>query len=234
MVFDYLDGGADDEITLRRNKDAYSELEMHYRVLAGIKPSTLDLSTNLFQQKVQIPFFACPTAGNQMFHNDGEGAVAQTAKQYEALYCLSSLSTTSIEDIAKIYPNGPKVFQLYVWKDREIVKDIMQKAKEAGFTGLCLTVDVSWMGNRERDPRNGFSVPPNYSFQQMIEAIKRPAWTYDFLSHEPYSYACFNKNVPAESMASFINNQLTPDFHHQNALWHKVRYCFMRACVCDD
>ena len=226
MVFDYLDGGADDEISLRRNKDAYNEYELHFKVLAGNQPSDIDLSTTLFGSKVDIPFFGCPTAGNKMFHCLGEEAAATAANEYGAAMCLSSLSTTSFHDIVRLHnkPHLPKVFQLYVWKDRALVGDIIQEAKNNGFTGLVLTVDVTWMGNRERDSRNGFSVPPNYSMQQTIEALKRPAWTYDFLSNKPYTYACFNpknsnEEIPAESMASFINSQITPDFSWNDAEW---------------
>ncbi len=218
MIFDYLDGGAEDEITLRRNKDAFSEWEFHFGVLRGLKPP-LDLSTTLFGGKVQIPFFTCPTAGNQMFHHQGELAVAEVANHYGALYSLSSLSTESIQEIARVHTDLPKVFQLYVWKDREIVRDVLQQAKEAGFQGLALTVDVSWMGNRERDPRNGFTVPPTYSLRQTMEACKSPAWTMDFLSNEPYKYACFAKDVPASSMAAFIGSQLSPDFDWKDAEW---------------
>ena len=217
MVFDYLDGGSDDEITLRRNKDAYSQIEMHYKVLSGIKPP-LDLSTSIMGFPTKVPFFVCPTAGNKMFHREGEVAPAKVSQEQGALYSMSSLSTTSLEDIQTAYP-GPKVFQLYVWKDRGLVRDILLEAKAAGFEGLALTADVSWMGNRERDPRNGFTVPPSYSWQQMVEAMKRPAWTFDFLSKEPYAYACINKDVPAESMAAFINSQLCPDFGWADAEW---------------
>lgn len=219
MVFDYLDGGADDEITLRRNKDAYTQYEMHYQVLRGIKPP-LDLSTTLFGQKVRLPFFGCPTAGNCMFHYLGEQAAAQAAVDHGMLYTMSSLSTTSIPRIAEICSNDhPKLFQLYVWKDREIVRDVLQQAKEHGFQALALTVDVAWMGNRERDLRNGFSVPPSYSLKQTMAALRSPAWTYDFLSHEPYAYACIRPNVPAESLVGFINSQLTPDFGWKDAEW---------------
>jgi isopentenyl diphosphate isomerase/L-lactate dehydrogenase-like FMN-dependent dehydrogenase len=99
------------------------------------------------------------------------------------------------------------------------VRDVLAQAKEAGFDALALTVDVSWYGNRERDIRNGFSVPPNYSLKQIVEAIKKPAWTYDFLSHEPYAYACINKDVPAESLVTFVSSQLTPDFSWSDAEW---------------
>ena len=219
MVFDYLDGGADDEISLRRNRDAYTTHELQFRVLQGLQPP-LDLSTTLLGRKVQIPFFACPTAANQMFHHQGERVVAEVANEYGALYSMSSLSTESIPAIADSHSAQlPKVLQLYLWKDREIVRDVLQEAKEHGFHALALTVDVSWMGNRERDPRNGFTVPPIYTFRQTLEAIQSPAWTMDFLSNEPYKYACFNKDVPAASMAAFIGSQLSPDFNWKDVEW---------------
>lgn len=220
MVFDYMDGGADDEITLRRNKDAFTEWEFHYGILNGLKPP-LDLSTTLFDRRVQLPFLTCPTAGNQMFHGHGELAAAEVANEFGAAYGLSSLSTTGIPEIAQVHSKElPKIFQLYIWKDREIVRDVLQQAKEAGFNTLALTVDVSWMGNRERDPRNGFTVPPTYSWNQMTKALQAPAWTMDFLSKEPYKYACFSKNdVPAISMAAFIGSQLSPGFNWRDAEW---------------
>jgi isopentenyl diphosphate isomerase/L-lactate dehydrogenase-like FMN-dependent dehydrogenase len=217
MVFDYLDAGADDEISLRRGKDAYSQLEMHYKVLSGIKPP-LDLSTKIFGMDVKLPFFGCPTAGNRMFHWEGEAAAAKAAEKHGTLYGLSSLATTGITEISKLH-NGPKVFQLYVWKDRELVKDVIAKAKEGGFGALALTVDFTWYGNRERDIRNDFSIPPKYNLTQTIEAIKKPAWTYDFLSHEPYTYACINTDVPADSLAAFVNSQIAPEFGWSDAEW---------------
>ncbi|EEC50256.1 glycolate oxidase [Phaeodactylum tricornutum CCAP 1055/1] len=217
MVFDYLDAGADDEISLRRGKDAYSEFEMHYKVLAGIKPP-LDLSTKIFGQDVTLPFFGCPTAGNRMFHWEGETAAAKAAEHHGTMYGLSSLATTGITEIGELF-NGPKVFQLYVWKDRELVKDVLAKAKEGGFNALALTVDFTWYGNRERDIRNDFSIPPKYNITQTIEAIRKPAWTYDFLSHEPYTYACINTDVPADSLAAFVNSQLSPEFSWSDAEW---------------
>eukprot|EP00977_Amphora_coffeiformis_P007651 scaffold1690_cov182-Amphora_coffeaeformis.AAC.8 len=217
MVFDYLDAGADDEISLRRGKDAYTELEMHYKILAGIKPP-LDLSTKIFGQDVKLPFFGCPTAGNRMFHWEGEAAAAKAAEHHGTMYGLSSLATTGILEIGKLH-NGPKVFQLYVWKDRELVKEVIDKAKEGGFNALALTVDFTWYGNRERDIRNDFSIPPKYTMKQTLEAIRKPAWTWDFLTHEPYTYACINTDVPADSLAAFVNSQLAPEFSWQDAEW---------------
>eukprot|EP00934_Nitzschia_sp_Nitz4_P004885 Nitzschia sp. Nitz4//scaffold8_size234185//178071//179598//NITZ4_001285-RA/size234185-augustus-gene-0.249-mRNA-1//1//CDS//3329559890//4875//frame0 len=217
MVFDYIDAGGDDEISLRRNKDAYTEIEMHYKVLSGIKPP-LDMSTKIFGMDVNLPFFTCPTGGNCMFHHEGESATAKVAAKNGMLYGLSTMTTTDIPDVAALN-SGPKVFQLYVWRDRELVKEMLAKAKAGGFEALALTVDLSWYGNRERDLRNDFSIPPRYSAKQMWEAIKRPAWTYDFLSHEPYTYAVLNKDVPADSLHSFVSKQLAPDFGWSDAEW---------------
>lgn len=217
MVFDYLDAGGDDEISLRRGKDAYTELEMHYKILAGIKPP-LDMSTKIFGMDVTLPFFGCPTAGNRMFHWEGETAAAKAAQHHGTLYGLSSLATTGITEIGELH-KGPKVFQLYVWKDRELVKEVIAKAKEGGFGALALTVDFTWYGNRERDIRNDFSIPPKHTVQQTIEALKKPAWTYDFLSHDPYTYACINSDVPADSLAAFVNSQMAPEFDWADAEW---------------
>merc|ERR1719369_2158340 len=120
---------------------------------------------------------------------EGESAVAHASKVNNSIYCLSSLATTSVEDIGKILsPQHPKLFQVYVWKDRDILRDILSKAKAGGIQSIALTVDFSWYGNRERDIRNNFTIPPAYTFKQMYEAIKRPAWTWDFLSNPAYSY----------------------------------------------
>ena len=153
-----------------------------------------------------------------MFHWEGEAAAARAAAHHGTLYGLSSLATTGITEVGQIY-DGPKVFQLYVWKDRELVKEVLAKAKEGGFHAMALTVDFTWYGNRERDIRNDFSIPPKYSLNQVIEAVRKPAWTYDFLSHEAYTYACLRSDVPADSLAAFVASQLSPNFSWQDAEW---------------
>ena len=189
MVFDYLDAGADDEITIRRNKDAYSQLELHYRILAGLSPP-LDMSTRVMGRDVKIPFFVSPTAGSKMFHADGEVGVARAASAAGAMYSLSTMGTAAPAEVAPAVPaHHPKLFQLYVWKDRSLVRDMLAQARENGFHALALTVDLTWYGNRERDHRNGFTVPPAYTAKQTYEAMRRPAWTWDFLSSPEYAYA---------------------------------------------
>ena len=133
MVFDYLDSGSDDEIALRRAKDAYSEWDLHYHVLSGLQPP-LDLSTQIFGRDVKLPFFTCPCAGNRMFHTEGEKAVALAAQKHGTLYGLSTLATTSVQEVGELN-DGPKVFQLYVWKDRALVKDMLDMAKEQNYDG---------------------------------------------------------------------------------------------------
>jgi len=220
MCFGYLDSGADDEIAIARSRSAYADYECHYNVLAGNSPDTLDLKTKIFGRDVNLPFFMCPTAGHRMFHTLGEKAGAAVAREKGILFGLSSLATTSVEDIGKEHPKEyPKVFQLYLWKDKGLNRALLQKAREHGYDAVALTADFTWFGNRERDTRNGFSVPPNYSVRQIVEAIKRPAWTWDLLVNDVYTYANIDKNVPAESMAAFINKQLCPDFNWKDAEW---------------
>ena len=255
MVFDYLDAGADDEITLRRNKDAFSQIELHYRVLAGLKPP-LDLSTRIMGNDVDVPFFPSPTAGSMMFHRDGEKGVARAARSHGAMYCLSTMGTTSPRDVAKAlddmdakgprlavserrgitrregitnaFPQassdskkGGKLFQLYVWKDRSLVRDLLAQAKDSGFNSLALTVDLTWYGNRERDTRNGFTVPPAYTLKQMANAITKPAWTWDFLSSPEYAYAALDVAAEARrARRQFMNPDVSdsdfdPDTHEQ-------------------
>ena len=147
-------------------------------MLAGLQPP-LDLTTKLFGQEVGLPFFTCPTAGNKMFHHEGEMAVARAAAKHSSLYCLSSLSTTTIEDISTVLsPQHPKLFQIYVWKDRDLLKDVLSTAKRGDFQSMALTVDLAWYGNRERDIRNGFSIPPDYSAKQIYEGTEVASINY--------------------------------------------------------
>ena len=218
MVFDYIDGGADDEITLQRSRSVYSDLDMHYDVLSG--HGTVDLRTKLFGHSLGLPFFCAPTAGQRMFHVDGEEAAATVSAEHSMLFCLSSLATTGLEDVAAIH-SGPKLLQLYLWKDRAIVRDILQRAKEEGFTALALTADTSWFGNRERDPRNGFTIPPSYSARQVYDALRRPAWSLDFTSHPPprFAVAAAGSAEAAEGLSAYFNSMMSKDYSWQDAEW---------------
>ena len=217
MVFDYIDGAADDEITCGRNRDAFSEIEMHYTVLAG--HDACDLRASLFGCQLDLPFFCAPTAGQRMFHHEGEEAAATVCAEENTLFCLSALGTTGLDEVAAINPNGGKVLQLYLWKDRELMRDVLQRAKEAGFHAIALTCDTPVLGNRERDPRNGFSVPPNYSPYQIYRALLAPAWSFDFLSNPPFYYKVSGQGQTAEALTAYFASMMSKDYSWADAEW---------------
>ena len=216
MVFDYIDGGADDEVTLRENVSAFDQYRLLFKTLVGV--DEIDTSTTLLGQKLQLPFFCSPAAGNRLFHTEGERAVAKAAAEYGTIYCLSTLSSVSIEEIAAL-TNGPKWFQLYVWKDRVLVKEMLDRARDAGFKAMILTVDFAITGNRERDPRNGFTIPPKYGPRQAIEALRAPFWTRDFLLGPGIRYANLSEKTAAVSLNEFVAEQLHAGFDWKDAEW---------------
>jgi L-lactate dehydrogenase (cytochrome) len=216
MVFDYIDGGADDEVTLRGNSSAFDRYRLLYKTLVGV--DDVDPSVTLLGQKLQVPFFCSPAAGNRLFHTEGERAVAKAAAERGTIYSLSTLSSISIEEIAKL-TNGPKWFQLYVWKDRVLVKEMLDRAREAGYKAMILTVDFAITGNRERDPRNGFTIPPKYGPRQAIEAMKAPFWTLDFLFGAGIRYANLSEKTAAVSLNQFVAEQLHAGFNWKDAEW---------------
>lgn len=216
MVFDYIDGGADDEVTLARNSAAFKDYELLHKVLVGVE--AIDTTHTILGTPVALPFFPGPTAGNRLFHKDGERAVARAAQKAGVIYCLSTLASVSMEEIAKINP-GPKWFQLYVWKDRGLVKEMLDRAKAAGFGALILTVDLPVHGNRERDIKNQFTIPPKVNLRQIAHALKRPAWTWDYLTSSAIQYANINTTTTATSLAEFVAAQLNSAFDWRDAEW---------------
>jgi len=218
MVFDYIDGGSDDEISLRRNAQAFAELEMHYGVLSGHGPA--DFRTRLFGSDTALPFFVAPTAGQKMFHRDGEVAAATVCAEEGGYYCLSSMATTGLAEVSSLLPEQPKLLQLYLWKDRELLRDVLQGARESGFTALALTCDTPWLGNRERDVHNGFTIPADFSPRQVYHALLAPAWSFDFLAHPPYSFALLSPDgAPAEALAKTFNDKISKDYSWKDAEW---------------
>ncbi|MEL6323886.1 MAG: alpha-hydroxy acid oxidase [Pseudomonadota bacterium] len=216
MVFDYIDGGADDEVTLAWNSDAFGRYAFHHRVLTGV--AAPDLSTTLLGQRIGVPFVLSPSAGNRLFHTDGERGPARAAAKYETVYALSTLSSVSIEEIGTL-TSGPKWFQLYVWKDKALVKEMLDRAKAAGYEALVLTVDLAVAGNRERDPRNQFTVPPKITLPLLMEALRSPAWTRDYLKGPAIGFANLSKDQPAASLSAFVDAQLDATFSWSDAEW---------------
>tara|TARA_R110000823_G_scaffold18247_1_gene57141 strand:- start:420 stop:1568 length:1149 start_codon:yes stop_codon:yes gene_type:complete len=178
MVFDYIDGGSDDELTLRRSVDRFSDYEWVWKSLVDV--STVRTQTRVFGQPSSQPFFVSPTAASRLFHPmRGELATARAAEAAGVPYSVSTLASHSIEDIAKAAPTIPKFIQVYVWKDRGLVRDFLARAKAAGYVGCILTADAVIAGHRERDPRNGFSIPPPVNFKTATQALARPGYLLD-------------------------------------------------------
>ena len=172
-VFHYLDGGADDEVALARNTQAFDDYELLPSQLSDV--STVDLRTTLFGKTVEWPVMISPTGASKLFHGDGEPAVARAAAKYGMLYSLSTLGTTSIEDAAAA-TDGPKLYQLYIFKDRGLTEEWIARSKASGYTALALTVDVAVAGNRERDFVYGFGAPPRSRIKQVLSFARHPGW----------------------------------------------------------
>ena len=213
MVYGYLAGGADDERALRRSVVAFNDVELRHAVLHGVGNDDLDLSTEILGTKTRMPYFLTSCAGQRMFHADGEIATARAAKKHGLQMALSQLTTSTFEDVRAAHPEGAKTLQLYVWRDKVLLKEVLDRAKACGFTSLALTADFSWVGNRERETRTGFTVPPSYSMRQCVDALCSPAWTYDYMRRVPYRYqAVPEADFPAESLVDFIAAQMKPEF----------------------
>ena len=221
MVFDYIDGGADDEVTLVRNSSDFAHYDLVHRALVGQRD--IDLSCSLLGMELAVPFICGPTAGNRLFHKHGERAVTRAAHAAGTACSLSTLASVSIEEVAALTP-GPKIFQLYVWKDKGLVKEMLQRAKVAGFHAMALTVDLSVHGNRERDLYNGLTIPPTIRAKQVFQALTKPAWTYDFLTSQPIRYANFNREQKTESLMEFVGEQLDPNFSWRDAEAYRARW----------
>lgn len=223
MVFDYIDGGADDEVTLHRNAARFRGYELLWDVLADV--SAIDTSANVLGQAVSAPIIIAPTASSRLFNpRAGERAVARAAHAHGLLYSASTLASTSIEEIARETP-GPKLFQIYVWKDRGLVREILQRAKAAGFAGIVLTVDTPVAGNRERDPRNRFSIPPKVSLHTAAQALARPGYLFDLTTTPSIRAENFTHIAGGVgSIVDFINTQFDRSVTWRDAAWMREQW----------
>jgi L-lactate dehydrogenase (cytochrome) len=185
-VFDYIDGGAEDERSLVNNAAAFGRIEFCPNVLRDV--SEIDVSTTLLGKPISMPLVLAPTGYTRLTHSQGELSVARAGERAGIPYSLSTMSTRSIEEVAAV-SNGPKWFQVYTWKDRGLVREMVERAAAVGYEAIILTVDTAVLGRRERDTRRGFSIPPRISLGTIIDGIVHPAWTYDFLTHEPLNFA---------------------------------------------
>jgi len=182
-IFNYIDGAADDEVTYKRNTEAYEQCDLVPNVLTGV--DKIDMSTAVMGQKIDMPLYLAPTALQRLFHHDGELAVGRAAQKFGTMFGISSLGTQSIEDIAKEV-NTPKLFQLYVHKDKGLNQSLLDRCKASNFEALALTVDTIVGGNRERDLYTGFTYPLKLSLRSMLEFIIKPAWGINHITHKKF------------------------------------------------
>ena len=157
-IFHYIDGGSDDEVTLNRNTEAFNDYDLIPNVLADV--GNIDLSTTVFGKKIDFPLFLSATSMNRLYHHQEERATAEAAKKMGAMFGISTMSTVSIEEIGKL-TNSPKLFQLYIHKDRGLTDNLIERCESANFDAMCLTVDTVVAGNRERDHRTGLALHPD-------------------------------------------------------------------------
>lgn len=214
MVFDYIDGGADTETTMHANTAAFDRYPFRHRVLCNV--ANVDISVSLLGKVMRTPIICSPTAGNRLFHREGEIAVAHAAGAAGVVCGLSTLGSTAIEEFART-GGGPKWFQCYVWKDRGLTREMLERARAAGLEALVLTVDMPIHGHRRRDHRNGFAIPPRIGVRQIWEAAKKPRWSFDYLRSHAIRYANLDAVTPAISLAEFVNTQLDPSFGWKDA-----------------
>jgi L-lactate dehydrogenase (cytochrome) len=213
-IFNYIDGGSDDESTYRRNTAAFETCDLVPSVLTGVKD--VDLSVTVMGQKLSLPVYCSPTALQRLFHHDGERAVANAAEKYGTMFGVSSLGTVSMEEIAKQITT-PQVYQFYFHKDRELNRAMMQRAKDSGVQVMMLTVDSITGGNRERDLRTGFSIPFKLNLKGMLQFVLKPMWGINYVTHEPFSLPQLDKHVDmgngATSIGDYFTNMLDPSMN---------------------
>ena len=224
-IFHYIDGGADDETTLKRNTEAFNDCDLVPSILKSVGEP--DLSTTVFGKKISMPIFLSPTAMQSLYHPDGDKASARAAEKYGTMYSMSTMASYSIEEIANV-SSGPKLFQLYIHKDQSFTDDLIDRCKRANFDGLCLTVDTLVAGNRERDHRTGFTTPPKLTLESLISFAMRPQWVFNYLTNKKFELANIKHKTDkgtniAKSVIDYINEQYDPAMS-----WKDAEYCIKK------
>ena len=221
-IFHYIDGGSDDEVTLRRNTESFNKCDLIPNVLSDV--SNIDLSTTVLGQKINFPLFLAATAMHKLYHHHGERATAKAAEKMGTMFGISTMATTSIEEIGKL-TNAPKLFQLYIHKDKGLTNNLIDRCKQAGFNSMCLTVDTVVAGNRERDHRTGFSTPPRLTLNSLLSFALHPQWSLNYLFGKKFKLENIihmtNKGSSIDkSVMDYINEQFDPSMD-----WKDAEYC---------
>ena len=220
-VFDYIDGGAEDELTMSSNVQAYRSLTFRPRVLRDV--SDIDITSSLLGKPLAFPLVLAPTGFTRIAEPGGELAVARAAARAGVPYTLSTLGTRSIEEVAAV-SSGRLWFQVYVWRDRGLVAELVQRAAKSGYEALCLTVDTAVFGRRERDVRRGFTLPPKLGPSTILDGVLHPGWTWRFLKSEPIMFANVTgrdvgDGADAVALSDYVTRQFDPTVSWKDLEW---------------
>ncbi|KAB2813588.1 alpha-hydroxy-acid oxidizing protein [Pimelobacter simplex] len=219
-AFDYTDGAADAEISLERARATFRELTFHPEILRDV--STLDTSVEILGATSRLPFGIAPTGFTRLMHTEGEIAGAVAAQRAGIPYTLSTMATTSLEDVAAAAPGVRRWFQLYMWTDRERSIGLVDRAAAAGYDTLVVTVDVPVAGARLRDVRNGMTIPPTLTPRTVLDAIPRPRWWVDLLTTPPLTFASLNSW--SGTIAELLDAMFDPSVSFDDLAWLRERW----------
>ena len=219
-AFDYTDGAADGEVSLARARQAFADVEFHPAVLRDV--SAVDTSCEVLGQRSALPFGIAPTGFTRMMHTEGEVAGVTAAAAAGIPFALSTMGTTSIEDVRAAAPDARTWFQLYMWKDRDRSMALVERAARAGYDTLLVTVDVPVAGARLRDVRNGMTIPPTLTARTVLNAIPRPSWWFDFLTTEPLAFASLDSW--SGTVAEMIDAMFDPTVTYDDLAWVREQW----------
>lgn len=218
--FDYTDGSAEAELSLGRARQAFEDIEFHPAILRDV--SQVSTSREVLGKQVELPFGIAPTGFTRMMHTEGEIAGATVAEKWGIPFSLSTMGTRSMEEVAEAAPNGRNWFQLYMWKDRDRSMELVNRAAQAGFDTLMVTVDVPVAGARLRDKRNGFSIPPALTVGTVLNALPRPWWWFDFLTTDPLEFASLSSWDG--TVAELLDHMFDPTVTYEDLAWIKDQW----------
>jgi L-lactate dehydrogenase (cytochrome) len=238
-IFNYIDGGADDEATYCRNTKAFESCDLVPSVLRGVE--SVDMSVTALGQRLAVPFYCSPTALQRLFHHEGEAAVAAAAAGIGTMFGCSSLGTVSLEALRQAYAT-PQIYQFYFHKDRGLNRAMLERAKTAGVEVMMLTVDSITGGNRERDLRTGFSIPFRLTFHGALQFALKPMWMFNYLTHEKFSLPQLDAHVrlggDTVSIGRYFTEMLDPSMRWDDVaemvkIWNG-QFCLKGVMSADD
>ncbi|HEU4514917.1 MAG TPA: alpha-hydroxy acid oxidase [Nocardioidaceae bacterium] len=219
-VFDYVDGGAESEVSLRRAREAFARVEFRPRVLRDV--SVVDAGRDVAGTPSTLPLVLAPTGFTRMMHHEGERAVGRAAARAGIPYALSTLGTVSVEQLSAAAPEGRHWFQLYLWRDRAASRDLVDRAAAAGFSTLVLTVDTPVAGRRLRDVRNGMTIPPALSARTLADMSLHPAWWLNLLTTEPLAFASLSHF--GGTVAELADRMFDPSASADDLTWLRAHW----------